>query len=575
MTRRDFPAKRLYVMLGLLAAVIVFFAGVVTSPVAAAAPAPAWLIESVANPTAFSSNDTTNPPAGECGAPCDKYQLRLTNVGGAATDGGPITITDTLPTGVTTSQRRSGNGEEEWECEPNEEGQSSIKCIDAAPKVSALSEAPSLTVYVQVEPGVPADSVRPNVARVEGEGAVTVEEKTPTLLNPSGPLPFEFGDFGSYIAEVAGAPDTQAAAHPNSLRTSLDLVSAVNRADGGRAKPTRSVQDVKDAVVDLPVGFVGNPQAAQLCPLQELVTGATSSDCPQASQVGRISFNANGTYDGEFVQDGRQNIPIYNMVAEPNHPAEFGFIFAEKPLFMYASVVGSGASTHVRVSIPGIAASQLLSFQGAVVTFFGDPADPGGLPSSPVAFFTNPSECSGKPLETTIHVDSWQNPGARNPDGTPDFSEPAGSAWKSDKAEMPAMEGCGGLHFNPTVSSTPDLAQAGAPTGLSVDLEVPQSSDPSIPATPDLKRVVVTCRRAWCSRRRRRTVSALARLCRSALKPMIRRRVLNRRKSGQSGSGPHCWQKNWKAPCIWRNQNAVERASPHATTPMPKGRAGY
>ena len=49
-----------------------------------------------------------------------------------------------------------------------------------------------------------------------------------------------------------------------------------------------------------------------------------------------------------------------------------------------------------------------------------------------------------------------------------------------------------GASFNPSISLTPDSAQAGAPTGLGVHLEVPQSSDPSVPATPDVKQVVVT-----------------------------------------------------------------------------------
>ena len=478
-------------------AVIGVLALFAVSSAAAATPAPAWRIESVANPTAFSSSDTTHPPAGEC-APCDKYQIRLTNVGGAVTNGEPITVTDVLPTGVTVSAKPSGNGtsaeENGWECEPNPEG-SRIACTTHTydSRVGSLEQAPSLTVYVQVEPesgvpGVPANSTRSNLVKVEGGGAATVEANTPTLLNPSAPLPFEFADFGSYLADAAGTADTQAAAHPNSLRTSLDVVSAVNRASGGDETPTRSVQDVKDLVIDLPAGFVGDPQAAQLCPLSQLVTGSTSSGCPADSQVGWLSFNGSGSYEGEFVEDGRQNVPIYNVAPERGYPAEFGLVYARLPLVMYASVVGKEAATHVRVSIPGIPASQLVSFQGAVVTFFGDPAVQDRLPTSPVAFLTNPSDCSADPLVTSIHADSWQEQGARNADGTPDFSDPV---WKSDTAETPAVEGCEALHFNPTISLKPDVSQAGAPTGLGVNLEVPQSSDPSIPATPDVRQVVV------------------------------------------------------------------------------------
>ncbi|HWY91143.1 MAG TPA: hypothetical protein VNY31_10775 [Solirubrobacteraceae bacterium] len=401
---------------------------------------------------------------------------------------------------MTTASRKSGDSEEFWACAPNEKGRQVVICTISGellrflrPGVSgALAQLPALPVYVRVEPGVPTDSVRPNLVKVEGGGVATVEKETPTLLNPAAPLPFGLADFGSYLADAAGAPDTQAAGRPNSLTTSLDVVSAINRADGSSLLPTRPVQDLKDVVVDLPTGFVGDPQAAQQCPLHDLVATSESSGCPGASQVGRLSFNASSSYQGEYYKNGRQNIPVYNMVPEHGYPAEFGFLYAAAPLVMYASVVGNGAEAHVRVSIPGVPASQLVPLQGAEVTFFGDPAVQDGLPFSPVAFFTNPSDCSGKPLVTSIHIDSWQNPGARHSDGTPDFSEPAGSAWKSDKAETPPVEGCGALHFDPSISVTPDLAQAGAPTGLGVDLEVPQSSDPSIPATPDLKQVVVT-----------------------------------------------------------------------------------
>ena len=288
MTRHDFPT-RLHVTLGLLAAVIASFAAVGASSAGAAVPAPAWRIESVPNPTAFSSTDII---PNEC-APCDKYQIRLTNAGGTPasnSSGGPITVTDTLPEGVTTSEfPRSGNREEEWACEPGGAGQTSITCTLEQPPfgpaaVGALKQAPALTVYTQVEAGVPANSVRPNLVTVKGGGAATVEKSVPTLLNPSSPLSFGLADFSSYLADLGGAADTQAAGHPNALRTSFDVVSAFNPV-GNTFGATRSVEDVKEVVVDLPVGLVGDPQAAQQCPLHDLVSGAESSGCPAASQV--------------------------------------------------------------------------------------------------------------------------------------------------------------------------------------------------------------------------------------------------------------------------------------------------
>jgi len=503
----QFCSRTAFALVAAMAMAMLF--ALAASSASAATAAPAWRIESVANPTAFSSNDTTEAQGGKC-APCDKYQIRLTNVGGVASNGEPITVTDTLPTGVTAGS--AGNSDEEWSCTAKPECTTSTR-------VGALGQAPALTVYVQVDPSVPADSTGTNVVTVKGGGAAPVKAEVTTPLNPSTSLSFGLADFGSYLADLAGAPDTQAADHTNSLTTSFDVTSVANHATGGRATNTLATEDVKDVVVDLPPGFVGNPQATQQCPLNALVSSSFSSGCPAASQVGRLSFNGHGSYEGEAgpVQGGRQNTPVYNMIPEHGFPAEFGFLFAGFPVTMYASVVGSGAETHVRVTVPGLPAAAVVGFQGAVVTFFGDPAERDAklqqealeaelkksefeqevtleykVPEelfTPVAFLTSPSGCSGK-LETMIHVDSWENPGVHNPDGTPNFTDPN---WKTTAvpAETPAMEGCGALHFNPTISLTPDIQQAGAPTGLGVNLEVPQSSDPSIPATPDLKETVV------------------------------------------------------------------------------------
>ena len=46
------------------------------------------------------------------------------------------------------------------------------------------------------------------------------------------------------------------------------------------------------------------------------------------------------------------------------------------------------------------------------------------LPVSQVPFFTNPSLCSGGQQVATLYIDSWQNPGKFNPNGTPDPQRP-------------------------------------------------------------------------------------------------------------------------------------------------------
>ena len=55
----------------------------------AVVPGPAWSVQSVAGPTNFIPGDSE--------ARTQSYRVYVTNVGSRATDGSPVTITDTLP----------------------------------------------------------------------------------------------------------------------------------------------------------------------------------------------------------------------------------------------------------------------------------------------------------------------------------------------------------------------------------------------------------------------------------------------------------------------------------------------
>src|ERR1700704_1178510 len=72
-------------------------------PVSAATPAAAWTIHSFALPGSFSEGDSTRCMA-EVGSKeplCDAYQVTVRDAGSLAMDGSTITLTDTLPAGVT------------------------------------------------------------------------------------------------------------------------------------------------------------------------------------------------------------------------------------------------------------------------------------------------------------------------------------------------------------------------------------------------------------------------------------------------------------------------------------------
>jgi hypothetical protein len=59
-------------------------------------------------------------------------------------------------------------------------------------------------------------------------------------------------------------------------------------------------------------------------------------------------------------------------------------------------------------------------------------------------------------------------------------------------SEMPGMLGCGKLQFTPTIEIQPEATSADSPTGLHVDLHVPQNANPAGLAEADLRGATVT-----------------------------------------------------------------------------------
>ena len=183
-------------------------------------------------------------------------------------------------------------------------------------------------------------------------------------------------------------------------------------------------------------------------------------------------------------------------------PAELGFDAAGIGLIMHVGGrLRTGGDYGLSADISGIPEEHPI--YGLELTLWGDPSDAShdeerglcadeeakqsfeetGIHSScPVErttkpFLTLPSSCTGEPLTTTMSTDSWQEPGALNPDGTPDLSDPR---WKTASSSSSPLTGCESLDFSPklTVSAAePEAASAESPSGLSVDLKLPQEEN--------------------------------------------------------------------------------------------------
>jgi hypothetical protein len=496
------------------------------SSASAAVPAPGWTLDSVPTPTNFFSSPSEDKECearlGAAADPCDGYEVDAMNAGSVPTNGEPVTLTDTLPPGVTVKtfnlyliensnlSRHDDIGGGTFSVWPANETGLSAKCEErggAAPSqvrctvsgAVAPDEWLQLKVYGTVNSGVAQGTRLTNAATVSGGGAPAVSASSENEVNqapaPFGPSRFEFFKDG-----LNGSGETQAGAHPYELTTTIDLnneVRNIPESGAGKAQgiPT-SVQDVRDIVVDLPLGFAGSTLAAPQCTEAQLDSIA---HCPPDTIVGHLTTEPEIPSQANTQIDG----PIWNLAPEYGHPAEFGFIDVLKNAHVagYVSVVPTPAGYVLRFvssQIPEVPIARI------VVTFYGDPAlrdaetqqheleeklgKPVALqaPAVQVPFFTNPTACSNGPQEATLWIDSWQHPAQFQPGGLipTSLEEPQ---WKKMTSVSPPVTGCDTLAFTPQIGSQPTTHQADSPSGLEFEQRLPQTETLGVPATPALK----------------------------------------------------------------------------------------
>jgi hypothetical protein len=419
------------------AAVIVTGSLILGAPVSAASPAPGWAMSVAAQPSNFQPSDTS-----------DEYLVTVVNVGGVSASEETVTLHDPLPAGVTTSGTPEAGG---WTCSEGA-GQTSVTCSHAA-EVQPLEATRVLTIPVTVSPNIMGQTPR-NEVTVEGGTTANLPVASAAIENKVTSAPPAFGvetfSFGAW--ETDGDTDTQAGDHPNAVTASFHVNSvAFQTPEHG---PDSPVNNVKNIVVDLPVGLIGNPLATTRCPESLLINHETEneSNCPASSQIGTILVNIEG-------RPFKKAVAVYNLLPEQGYPAEIGFNFDDQPIVMLASLL-SGPTPQIQVTIPGV--PTVAVFLGATLTLFGNPAEHDGAGDTTAAFFTNPTQCSSEPLEAKIAVDSWEDP----------------NEWVSKESTVyPKIDGCGLLPFGPTLTAQPEIPQAGAPSGYGVDLKVPQGDD--------------------------------------------------------------------------------------------------
>jgi uncharacterized repeat protein (TIGR01451 family) len=404
------------------------------------------------------------------------------NLGNAPTSG-KVTLADQLPAGLTpTSMSGHVGGTGRLDQGPLNCELKTLTCTfeknhEEGPGSLPPFEVIEMRINVQVGPGASNGAV--DAARVSGGGASgTVSAQHPIAVGT--PQRFGVEDYSLVPEQQGGLVDTQAGSHPFQLTSTITL----NTQAPDHEHEPRTAALPKDISSELPPGLVGNAIPLTQCTdtqFEHQVNAheAVLNECPAASAVGVATV----TFAGAPAHLSTLPMPIFNMVPLPGEPVRFGFkVTGLIPVFLDTSV-RTGSDYGVTVSSHNIIQAAWLL--GTRLTFWGVPGDPAhdqqrgwkcllriegssGCPAanatSPPPFLSMPTSCAA-PFESPIRANSW-----------------AASGKPSEVAEaltyhLPeALDGCNHLPFAPSIRVISDGSAASAPTGVNVDVHVPQDS---------------------------------------------------------------------------------------------------
>jgi hypothetical protein len=327
--------------------------------------------------------------------------------------------------------------------------------------------------------------------------------------------PFPLGSgLLSWVTAPDGRPpswrspaETQAGAHPDGTTTMALRRDAEGQVEG----------HLDNVVVELPAGFVGNPQAVAECSAEEFAVKPPL--CPPESQVGVLNLHLRASSVGANLGAAWDAIyPVWNLEPRQGRAAELGFAYAsgEKATTVRLTARVRTESDYGVTAFAGqVPASLPLSSQA--ITLWGVPwaaendewraqqdlrpstppcasqpetggvshyIPPGGLTEDCQArhreewgeirpFLSSETECNQAPV-TELWMDSYQFPAAFASDGVP----APHANWVRASAASPPVDGCEELDFEPDMGVEATSAAADAPSGLVARLELGQNDDP-------------------------------------------------------------------------------------------------
>ena len=478
--------------------------GIGATSAQAETPAPQWKILSVSNPTNFKPGDKSG---------ADAIVVTAVNVGGAATDGSPVTISDSLPAGLTAVEAIGVNAYHDPVGNlfgnfgpPSEQEAGGLACTSSSASASCTTSEPgpvdpgdTLVVTIRVDVNTTEEGeTEVNHAAVSGGGALGASVSDSVVIGSQSP-PYGVARGGL----LAATSTSQAGGHPN--MTSEFFLNTINPqgeqyAKEGFTAPAYLLRSVpvtssKDVSFDLPKGLLGTTVGVARCTMAAVQAAA---NCPRNTMVGTATVIVESRADGRLAF----MVGVYNIAPAPGEPLALAFDALFFPVRIDASVLSDG-EYNARVTVPNITTAA--PFYMSSVTIWGDPAEhngpghdaltknPGGSPlvsvggpgveekegsttvyDKRVPLLTNPTQCS-ESLTDVLETDSWAEP--NHFPGGPEYEAPMGTPT-----------GCGRLSFQAGLSTLPDTLEAGAPAGYTFGLTVPQDNEAEGLATPYVKR---------------------------------------------------------------------------------------
>ncbi len=374
--------------------------------------------------------------------------------------------------------------------------QSAIDCT--VPAGVPIGQTNYLVYQLEVEPGAANGPRRFRTEFSGGPGAdppLPVDSRRTEITSTESP--FGIAEFDGEDLNEDGSEATQAGGHPWANSTTIRFATKVEVSKSG-AREVVPADVPKNITVELPAGYIGNPEATPKCTVEQLnrmadtfKPGMATAACHPDSQVGTIVL--------ELAREVWR-APVFNVEPRGNAPAQFGFNASGKVVTLFPEVDPNDST--IRVNVRN--ADQTYKLFGATLTLWGSPPDPshdglrrfcGAYVSSdyrgdgcpvqslipPVGFYVAPTSCLG-PLTTTAAVTSWAG-----------VSDTAQFTSHDKNGNPQGMGGCDRVPFDPEMSARQTADSAETPSGLDFKLSVPETGilNPSGVSQAHLRKAVV------------------------------------------------------------------------------------